>query len=125
MSEALFWIYLLNAVVLIIHEMDSAYQKEWELFRLPGGVTGFLILHFPILLFILYGLVLVREGSAAGLMFSLVLSSGGIFAFLIHTWLIRRGREEFTAGISKGILYLTLALSLVQFGGTCVHWVGM
>jgi hypothetical protein len=53
MSEVLFWIYLLNTVVLIIHEIDSAYWKEWELFRLPGGVTGFLNLHFPILFFVL------------------------------------------------------------------------
>jgi len=61
MAEILFWVYLANAVVLINHEIDSAYWKEWELFRLPGGITGILILHFPLLLFVLYGLVLVRE----------------------------------------------------------------
>ncbi len=101
-------------MVLIIHEIDSAYWKEWELFRLPGGVTGFLLLHFPLLLFVLYGLVLVREGSAAGLVFSFILAAGGVFAFTIHIWFIRQGREEFTSGISQVILYLTLALSLVQ-----------
>jgi hypothetical protein len=47
MSDLLFWIYLLNAVVLTIHEMDSACQEEWELFRLPGGVAGFCSCTFP------------------------------------------------------------------------------
>jgi hypothetical protein len=114
MSEALFWIYLLNAVVLINHEIDSAYWREWELFRLPGGVTGFLLLHFPILFFVLYGLVQVREGTRAGLGFSMALAGSGLFAFCLHFWFIRRGRAEFTSSISRAILYLTLSLSVIQ-----------
>ena len=114
MTEFLFWIYLVNAVVLINHEIDSAYWKEWELFRLPGGVTGFLILHFPILVFVLYGLVLIRERAPAGLICSLVLSGGGIFAYSIHTLFIRKGRNEFTSPISRFILRATLVLSLIQ-----------
>ncbi len=46
MEKFLFWIYLANAVLLINHEIDSAYWKEWDLFKLPGGITGFLIIHF-------------------------------------------------------------------------------
>ena len=114
MNGLLFYIYLLNAVVLINHEIDSAYWKEWELFRLPGGITGFLLLHFPLLAFVLYGLVLVREGSGAGLWCSLILAGGGIFAWSIHTWFIKRGRREFTTRISRFILGTTLALSLLQ-----------
>jgi hypothetical protein len=114
MYDFLFWIYLVNAVFLINHEIDSAFWKEWELFRLPGGVTGFLILHFPILLFVLYGLVLVNKRTFAGLIFSMVLAFGGIFAFAIHTLFIRKGREEFTSAISQFILYGTLILSSIQ-----------
>ena len=114
MKDFLFYIYLINAVVLMNHEIDSAYWKEWELFRLPGGITGFLVLHFPLLAFVFYGLVLVREGSRAGLWCSLILAGSGIFAWSIHTWFIKRGREEFTTGISRFILGTTLVLSLVQ-----------
>jgi hypothetical protein len=114
MSDLLFWIYLLNAVVLINHEIDSAYWKEWDLFRLPGGITGFLLLHFPLLLFVLYGLVLVRQGSGAGLVFSMILALAGIFAFGIHMWFIRQGRKEFTTPMSRTILVATLVLSVVQ-----------
>lgn len=118
MNDLLFYIYLLNAVVLVNHEIDSAYWKEWELFRLPGGITGFLLLHFPLLAFVLYGLVLVREGSETGLWCSLILAGCGIFAWSIHTWFIKRGREEFTTGISRFILRAALGLSLVQAGIT-------
>jgi hypothetical protein len=43
MFELLLWLYLVNAVLLINHEIDSAYWKEWELFKLPGSISGFLI----------------------------------------------------------------------------------
>ena len=99
-------------------------RRSGKLFRLPKGVNGFLLLHFPLLLFILYGLVLVREASSAGLIFSFVLACGGIFAFSIHSWFISRGREEFTSVISRVILYVTLVLSLVQLGLTYTIWAG-
>ena len=44
-ENILTWIYLVNAVFLINQEMDSAYWKEWELFKMKGGVTGFLLIH--------------------------------------------------------------------------------
>jgi hypothetical protein len=114
MWEVLFWIYLVNAVLLINHEIDSAYWKEWELFRLPGGITGFLLVHLPMLFLVLYGLVLVFQQTFAGLIFSLVLSFGGVFAFSIHTYLIRKGRDEFKSPISLFILAVTLVVSLAQ-----------
>ncbi len=114
MPDMLFWLYLTNAVLLINHEIDSAYWKEWELFRLPGGITGFLLLHFPLLFIVLYGLVLIVKHSRLGLIFSLILCFGGIFAFAIHTYFLRKGRKEFNKPISKLILVLTLLVSIAQ-----------
>jgi hypothetical protein len=114
MTEILSWVYLINSVLLINHEIDSAYWKEWDLFKLPGDITGFLIVHFPLLFVVLYGLVLVFQRTFAGLIFSLVLSFGGLFAFAIHTYFIKRGRHEFKMPISLFILIATLIVSLVQ-----------
>ena len=114
MSDLLFWLYLTNAVLLINHEIDSAYWKEWDLFKLRGGITGFLIIHFPLLFIILYGLVLVYQQSFAGLIFSLLLSFGGIFTFSIHTYFIKKGYNEFKTSISQFILIATLITSLIQ-----------
>ena len=118
MFDILFWIYLLNAILLINHEIDSAYWKEWELFKLPGGITLFLILHFPILFMILYGLVLIFNRSFGGLIFSLILSAGGIFAFSIHTYFLKKGRDEFRLPMSLFLLTATLIVSIVQAATT-------
>ena len=118
MFEVLSWIYLVNCVLLINHEMDSAYWKEWNLFRLPGGITGFLLIHLPLVFLVLYGLVLVFQRSLAGLIFSLVLSLAGIFAFTIHMVFIKKGRNEFNVPISLFILIAILAVSVVQATAT-------
>jgi hypothetical protein len=114
MEEILFWFYLANTLALIVHEIDSAYWQEWELFHLPGGEAGFLLLHFPLLLPVLYGLVLVDRGAFAGLILSFLVCGGGLFAFSIHTFFIRRGHPEFKTPVSQGILWATLLLSLSQ-----------
>ena len=118
MWHLLFWLYLINATVLATHEVESGYWKEWELFHLPGGVTGFLLLHFPLLWLTLYGLVLVDRGVMAGQILSLVLSLAGIFAFSIHTYFVRQGREQFKTPVSLSILWGTLLTSLAQLGVT-------
>jgi len=118
MINILFWLYFVNSVLLINHEIDSAYWKEWDLFRMKGGVAGFLVLHFPMLFIVLYGLVLVSQQSFVGLFFSLLLSASGIFAFFIHTYFIKKGRKEFDTPVSMFILISTLVVSVVQFAFT-------
>ncbi|MFA9496698.1 MAG: DUF6713 family protein, partial [Candidatus Bathyarchaeota archaeon] len=56
MYKLLTLIYLINATLLIVHEIDSAYWEEWKLFGLPGGLQGFLLIHIPLIALILYGL---------------------------------------------------------------------
>ena len=114
MSDILFWLYFVNSVLLINHEIDSAYWKEWDLFGLPGGIAGFLIIHFPLLFIVLYGLILVFQHTFAGLIFSLILCFFGVFAFAIHMFFVRKGREEFNTPISLFILVATFVVSLIQ-----------
>jgi len=118
MADLQLWLYLANSVLLINHEIDSAYWKEWELFKLPGGIAVFLLLHFPLLLFILWGLILISRQSPSGNIFSLILSLGGIFAFAIHTYFLRKGRKEFNQSISKCILLAILLVSMIQLAVT-------
>jgi hypothetical protein len=118
MSDLLLWIYIINAVLLIDHEIDSAHWKEWELLRLPGGITGFLLLHIPLLFVILWGLVLISRHSYWGSLFSLLLCLGGSFAFVAHTYFLKIGRPQFNKPISKCILVAILALSALQAGVT-------
>jgi hypothetical protein len=66
------------------------------------------------LFLILYGLVEVYACSFAGLVLSLILSAGGLFAFVIHAIFIRRGRPEFNTPASKLLLAAMLPVSLAQ-----------
>ncbi len=116
MTETLVWLYVVNAALLVVHEMDSVYWREWDLFGLPGGVTGFLALHLPLTAALLYGLVLLVRRSPAGLVFSLILAGSGVFAFSIHLYFIKKGRPEFKAPISLAILFAALIVSLIQGG---------
>jgi hypothetical protein len=118
MNDLLFWLYLLTLSLLILHEMDSAYWKEWYLFGLGGGEGGFLLIHLPLWIAALYGAVQIWESSLAGLIFSLVVSLAGIAAFAIHTYFLRRGRPEFNAPVSKLILWALLLFSLPQVAVT-------
>ena len=114
--ETLFWVYLVNAIFIINHEIDSAYWQEWKLIN-PNdekGIAGFLILHFPMLFVILYGLILVERGTFIGLIISLTLSAGGIFAFFFHFHFIRKGRPEFNTVISKVIIISAFFISILQ-----------
>ena len=112
----LFWIYLINSVLLINHEIDSAYWQEWKLFKFDDklDVKGFLIIHFPMLFAILFGLILVDRESIVGYVISLIVAAGGIFAFFIHFYYLRKGRKEFNNWLSKLILILTLPISVFQ-----------
>jgi hypothetical protein len=118
LKNILFLFYLLNTLVLIIHEIDSAYWKEWELFHLAGGESAFLLLHIPLLLPVLYGLVSFDRGETAGLILSLIVSGAGVSTFAIHTFFTRRGYPQFKTPVSRGILWGTLLLSLGQCGLT-------
>ncbi len=48
-------LYMLNLALLATHEIDSAYWHEWEMFHLPGGVQGFLVLNLLLLLIFIVG----------------------------------------------------------------------
>lgn len=114
--DILFWIYLINATILINHEIDSAYWQEWKLIDTndKNGINGFLILHFPMILAILLGLVFVYDNKFTGLIFSLILSAGGLFAFFFHFYHLRKGKPEFNTILSKGLIISTFVISIIQ-----------
>ena len=114
MQNWLLILYVVNATLLIVHEIDSACWQEWKLFKLPGGAAFFVCLHIPLVLIILLGLLFLAWGWMAGLVISAILGAGGIFAFIIHMTFIARGRHEFKTATSIAVLYATLVVSLAQ-----------
>ncbi len=103
--------YIINASLLILHEIESAYEKEWEILKLPGKITGFLIMHIPILIFIFYGLVEIDKLTASGLITGIIFGAGGAVPFLVHKVFIKR-KERFNSFISNFIIYLNVISGL-------------
>ena len=121
----LLWLYVLNATLLITHEIDSAYWKEWRLFwgllgprqqPLPDrvGAPLFVLLHLPMVGALLWGLLEVARSTTAGYMMSLVLGACGVFAFTVHSLFIRAGHPEFRTAVSQAVLWGSLAVSGAQ-----------
>ncbi len=111
---ALRWLYLSNAAVLLTHEIDSAYWREWELFGLPGGIGLFLGVNLVLVILILYGHQALLLGRGAGLLFSWLLVAGGLFAAGVHAAFLLGGRAAFRSPVSLALLAATLLVSLAQ-----------
>lgn len=117
MKKIIFWneiLYLLNAALLISHEIDSAYWEEWSLFGIPGGIQVFVVLNFLLVVAVLLGYRALLGRKLAGLIMALVLAGAGIFAFTIHTVFLLRGHPEFSLPVSLALLALILLVSLSQ-----------
>jgi len=96
----------LNMDTAIREAIESDFEQLQELFTEENK--------FHLLFFVLYRLVLVSRQSLSGLIFSLILCFGGIFAFTIHTYFLKKGRNEFDQPVSKFIFIAVLIVSTIQ-----------
>jgi len=112
--DLLILLYILNATLLILHEIESGFEKEWEILKLPGKITGFLLLHIPILLLLFYGLLALSNKTMIGLIIAMFTGLGGILPFLIHKVLVKE-ENNFNLLISNSIIYLNLLTGILTF----------
>jgi len=104
-------IYILNATLLVLHEIESGYEKEWEILKLPGKITGFLLLHIPLIIFMFYGLLEIDRLSGIGLICGVVWGLGGVVPFAVHKVFVRK-KGHFGLWISNGLIYLNVLTGL-------------
>ena len=100
-------LYILNATLLLLHEIESAYEKEWEVLKLPGKITGFIILHIPIIILLFYGLIEIERNSTIGLICGIILGIGGVIPSVVHK-IFFRTPDQFNLPISNAIIYLNI-----------------
>lgn len=105
-------LYALGFALLMAHQVDSAYWREWELFRVPGGAQLNLALNLILLLAGLAGFAAVLERHPTGEAFALVLAGAGIFAFVIHLVFLVRGDHRFRLPASVALLAALLPVSV-------------
>jgi hypothetical protein len=100
-------IYVINATLLFLHEMESAYVKEWEILKLPGKITGFLLLHVPVVLVLFWGALEIEKKTTTGAIIGLIAGIGGLLPFAVHKLLIKK-KGYFESATSNAIIYLNI-----------------
>ncbi|NNK86096.1 MAG: hypothetical protein HKO91_11165 [Desulfobacterales bacterium] len=100
-------LYIVNATLLLLHEIESAHEKEWEILKLPGNITGFLLLHIPIIIMLFYGLIEIEKTSTIGMIFGIILGFGGIIPSVVHK-IFFKTPDQFNLPISNAIIYLNI-----------------
>jgi hypothetical protein len=96
--------YILNATLLILHEIESGYEKEWEILNLPGGLTGFLLLHIPMMFMFFYGLYCIIQYPETKFAISIVTGCAGLIPFFVHKVFVNR-KDHFNKPISNIIIF--------------------
>lgn len=103
-----------NSIVLLSHQIDAAYWREWTLFGIPGGIQVFVLLNIPIIALVLFGQRALAFGRESGSAISWALAASGVFAVAFHGYHLLRGDEAFRTPVSLALLWATLVLSLAQ-----------
>jgi hypothetical protein len=104
--------YILNATLLILHEIESGYEKEWEILKLPVKLTGFILLHIPLLFLCFYGLYFIIQYPQSSAIISILAGSVGLLPFLVHK-IIKNEKEHFNKTISNALIYGNLVTGII------------
>jgi hypothetical protein len=108
MPRSYFW----TMLCLILHQIDAAYWKEWEMFHVPGGIQGFLIFNLAAIAVVLAGYRHVLLDTRLAPRYAAVCVALGAGTFLIHAGFALAGQEQFHLPLSIAIIVLCLASAL-------------
>lgn len=108
------WLYVVNVALLATHQVDAAHWQEWDTFRVPIGIEGFLVFTALVLIPLLYGLSEVARGGVHAARWSYLTVSLGVFTFSIHAVILALGNDDFRSVASLGLLLAILVVSVAQ-----------
>ncbi len=112
-------LYVVNSALLFTHEIDSAFWREWELFRLPGGIAAFLAANFVLIVAVQLGFRSVVLYRPARRLWAILLAAAGMIAAVLHGAFLASGSEQFKTVASIALLAVWLASSIVQLIVVC------
>ena len=107
-------LYLANTALLVTHEIDSAYWKEWELFHLPGGIQLFVVLNLLLVLVFLWGIPVIALGRPGGRVFQWLIVAAGFLAPILHGAFLSSGDLRFRNAVSLSVLGAMALVSIAQ-----------
>lgn len=108
MARSYFW----TMLCLILHQIDAAYWREWEMFYLPGGVQGFLVFNLAAIAVVLAGYRQVLLALPRARLYAGICGALGVATFLIHAGFALAGREQFHLPLSMAVIVGCLGCAL-------------
>ena len=112
------FIYIANSSILLLHEIGSAYWKEWKILKLQGEITGFIIIHIPLVILMFTGLLFVEEENAIGAIFGIITGIGGLIPFFVYKLIAKTGTGS-NLLISEILIYSNIVTGLLL---TCLSF---
>lgn len=96
--------YLATLLALILHQIDAAFWHEWDMFRVPGGIQGFLVFNLAAVGALLHGYRQVVLAKPSARAYSLLCGAVGAGTAAIHVAFAAAGRDEFHLALSIAAL---------------------
>ena len=85
---------LANAALLAVHQIDSAFWHEWDMFGLPGGNQLNLILNIPLVGLVIHAYGRVASDAGAARRWQILIAALGFLTVGIHTAFSRRAAQN-------------------------------
>jgi len=108
MARSYFW----TMLFLILHQIDAAYWREWEMFHVPGGIQGFLVFNLAAIAVVLAGYRHVLLDTRRAPFFAAVCAALGAGTCAIHAGFALAGLEQFHLPLSVAVIALCLACAV-------------
>ncbi len=105
--------YLATLLALILHQIDAAFWQEWDMFRVPGGIQGFLVFNLVAVGALLHGYRQVVLAKPSARAYAHLCGAIGAGTAVIHLAFATAGREEFHLPLS----IVALAACLIAGAG--------
>ncbi|ROP76849.1 hypothetical protein EDF74_2510 [Stenotrophomonas rhizophila] len=104
--------YFSTLLALILHQIDAAFWREWEMFLLPGGVQGFVVFNLIAVGILLVGYrhVVLQTSKARG--YALLCAALGLATFAIHVGFAAFGHRAFHLPLSMAVILTCLVSAL-------------
>ena len=105
-------IFVLNATLILLHEIESSFEQEWEILKLPGRITGFLILHIPLIFLLFYGALEIEKQTQIGFILGIISGVRGIIPLLVHK-VLKKVKDRFNRIVSSVLIYSNIITGII------------
>lgn len=104
----------LNLSLVMAHQADAAYWKEWEMFGLPGGIQLFTLFNFAAFFLLLWLFSALISRRRTGLRGSFLIAGLSGVVLPIHAAFAFAGFAEFQLPVSIAVIIGTFVASIWQ-----------